>query len=162
MPTSTLTAFHSPDFDTLRVIALRLALASVLGFVLGIDRERGHKTAGLRTHMLVCIGAAIFALCPTLLGMGNDAVSRVVQGVVQGIGFLGAGAILKLSDTVEVRGLTTAASTWLVAAIGVASGLGLLWLAVVGTAFAWVVLVPLGRVEKRLHHQRMTGNGPTP
>jgi putative Mg2+ transporter-C (MgtC) family protein len=155
-----LTAFHDLAPGMLKVIALRLLLAAILGLILGVGRERLRKTAGMRTHMVVCIGAAMFAMCPILWGMGNDGVSRVIQGVVQGIGFLGAGAILKLSDTTEVKGLTTAASTWLVAAVGVACGLGLLWLALIGAGFAWIVLVPLGRAEKRLQQLRVAGPNP--
>ncbi len=162
MPPHTLSPFLDLGPGTLKVIALRLMLAAILGLILGVGRERLRKTAGMRTHMVVCMGAAIFALGPILWGMGNDGISRVIQGVVQGIGFLGAGAIIKFSNTTEVKGLTTAASTWLAAAVGVACGLGLLWLALLGTLFAWVVLVPLGAVEKRYqqHHFARSGSKP--
>jgi putative Mg2+ transporter-C (MgtC) family protein len=112
--------------------------------------------------MVVGIGSATFVMCPILWGMGNDAVSRVIQGVVQGIGFLGAGAILKMSNSAEVKGLTTAASTWLVAAVGVAAGLGLLWLAVLCTGIAWVVLVPLGWAERRYRERAAAAAAPKP
>lgn len=155
MPPEALTPFHDLPFSTIKVILLRLSLAAILGLILGLGRERLRKTAGMRTHMVVSVGAAILAMCPVLYGIGGDGISRVIQGVVQGIGFLGAGAILKFGETVEVKGLTTAASTWLVAGVGIAAGLGLLWLALLGTLIAWLVLVPLGLLEKRLQQERV-------
>ena len=127
----------------------RLGLAVVLGTILGLDRERVHSAAGLRTHMLVCLGAAVMVLAGHVAGFGHDASSRVIQGIVAGIGFLGAGTILKVSDKVEVYGLTTAASIWVTAAVGIAAGLGHLWLSVVATLLGWLVLRPLKRLEKR-------------
>lgn len=131
------------------LFAARLALAVVLGAVLGLDRERVHSAAGLRTHMLVCLGAAVIVLGGSVAGFGHDAESRVIQGIIVGIGFLGAGTILKVSERVEVHGLTTAASIWLTASVGIASGLGHLWLSVVATAVGWLVLGPLKHFEKR-------------
>jgi len=131
-----------------------MALAAALGLVLGVGRERLRKTAGMRTHMLVSLGSAMFAMSPMLAGMSVEGSSRVIQGIIQGIGFLGAGTIIKLSDRAEVKGLTTAASTWLTAAVGVACGLGELWLALVGAALAWFVLVPVGIIERRWENRR--------
>ena len=131
------------------LFAARLALAVVLGMILGVDRERVHSAAGLRTHMLVCLGAAVMVLAGHVAGFAHDAESRIIQGIIAGIGFLGAGTILKVSEKVEVHGLTTAASIWLTAAVGIAAGLGHLWLSIVATAMGWVVLGPLKRFEKK-------------
>ena len=131
------------------LFAARLGLAVVLGTILGLDRERVHSAAGLRTHMLVCLGAAVMILAGHVAGFGHDAESRVIQGIVVGIGFLGAGTILKVSERVEVHGLTTAASIWVAASVGIAAGLGHLWLSVVATAVGWLVLGPLKRLERR-------------
>ena len=91
-----------------------------------------------------------------------DATTRVIQGVVQGIGFLGAGTILKLSDKAEVRGLTTAASIWLTAAIGVAAGLGDYWLALIAAGLGWFALRPLKAIEHSVFPQRGNGNSKKP
>jgi putative Mg2+ transporter-C (MgtC) family protein len=105
-------------------VTLRLLLAALLGGVLGLERERQGKAAGVRTHMLVCLGAALFVLVPDVAGALDNAMSRVIQGVVAGVGFLGAGTILKGDAANQVKGLTTAAGIWLTAAIGVTIGLG--------------------------------------
>lgn len=105
-------------------VTLRLMLAALLGGLLGLERERQGKAAGVRTHMLVCLGAALFVLVPDVGGALDDAMSRVVQGVIAGVGFLGAGTILKGDASNQVKGLTTAAGIWLTAAIGVTIGLG--------------------------------------
>ena len=131
------------------LFAARLGLAVVLGAFLGFERERVHSAAGLRTHMLVCLGAAVMVLAGDVAGFGHDAESRVIQGLIAGIGFLGAGTILKVSERVEVHGLTTAASIWLASSVGIAAGLGHLWLSIVATAVGWLVLGPLKRLEKR-------------
>jgi putative Mg2+ transporter-C (MgtC) family protein len=140
--------FPWPGTHVLLFALSRLGLAMVLGAVVGWQRERVHSNAGLRTHMLVCLGAAFFVLASVQSGQTSADISRVIQGIVAGIGFLGAGTILKMTDRLEVHGLTTAASIWLTAAIGVGAGLGHLWLPVLGAAFAWVVLGPVGRIEK--------------
>ena len=97
-------------------ITLRLILAMTFAAVIGIQRERAGKPAGIRTHMLVSSGAAVFVMAGGEFGMNPDSVSRVIQGLVTGIGFLGAGAILKLQDKRQVEGLTTAAGIWITAA----------------------------------------------
>jgi putative Mg2+ transporter-C (MgtC) family protein len=112
-----------PDAAQLTRLVLRLLVAALLGGILGLQRERHGKAAGIRTHMLVALGAALFVLVPQQAGMDAEDLSRVVQGVVAGVGFLCAGSILKSGDD-HVRGLTTAAGIWLTAAIGVAAGLG--------------------------------------
>ena len=127
---------------------VRLAFAGLMGAWVGFERQREGKAAGLRTHIIVALGAALVALVPVQLGMGEEGLSRVIQGVVLGVGFLGGGAILKLGDEREIRGLTTAAGVWLTAAIGLAAGLGRYGLAFVAALFAWVVLSYLQRFER--------------
>lgn len=136
-----------PSFGEVIRITIRLVLAAGLGGVLGMERARAGKSAGLRTHMLVALGSALFALVPYQAGMKIEDMSRVVQGIVTGIGFIGAGSILKLSQTKEVQGLTTAAGLWLTAAIGMAAGMGRESTAILGTVLAFAVLAFLQRVE---------------
>ena len=131
---------------------LRLILAAALGGVLGYERERQGKAAGLRTHMLVALGSALFVLAAVEAGAAPGDVTRVVQGIATGIGFVGAGAILKLADQghVQVRGLTTASTVWIAAAVGIAVGTGRIWLPVFSTALSLIILVVLARCE---HHE---------
>jgi putative Mg2+ transporter-C (MgtC) family protein len=129
-------------------IVVRLCVAVVLGGVLGWERESVGAPAGLRTHMLVSLGSALFVLIPLQAGMRLDDLSRVLQGVTAGIGFLGAGAIIKQRDRNDVRGLTTAASIWLTAALGVAAGMGREATALLSTLFALVILAMLRRWSK--------------
>ena len=137
-----------PSLDQILTVVLRLIAAAVVGAMLGAERESMGKAAGLRTHMLVALGGALFVMVATEHEAVGD-ISRVIQGVAAGIGFIGAGAILKHTDKDQVTGLTTAASLWLTAAIGVAAGTGTIWLALGGGAFAWIVLRVLLRSEKR-------------
>jgi putative Mg2+ transporter-C (MgtC) family protein len=136
-----------PDIAELLRIVIRLLGAVLLAGVVGFERERTGKAAGLRTHMLVALGSALFVIAALESGLTNDETSRVVQGVVAGIGFIGAGAILKRTDEGEIQGLTTAAGIWMTAAVGVAAGLGSLGVAAIGVAFAWVILAILSRIE---------------
>jgi putative Mg2+ transporter-C (MgtC) family protein len=129
-------------------IVVRLLVAVVLGGVLGWERESVGAPAGLRTHMLVSLGSALFVLIPLQAGMKMEDLSRVLQGVTAGIGFHGAGAILKQRDRNDVRGLTTAASIWLTAALGVAAGMGREATALLSTMFALVILAILRRWSK--------------
>jgi putative Mg2+ transporter-C (MgtC) family protein len=129
-------------------IVVRLLVAVVLGGVLGWERESVGAPAGLRTHMLVSLGSALFVLIPLQAGMKMEDLSRVLQGVTAGIGFLGAGAILKQRDRNDVRGLTTAASIWLTAALGVAAGMGREATALLSMLFALVILAILRRWSK--------------
>jgi len=137
------------DLHAAGSVAARLLLAALLGGLLGYDRERKGKSAGLRTHMLVAMGAALFVTVPMLAGMSE--VERVIQGVVTGIGFLGAGTIIKQHSEENVVGLTTAAGVWMTAAIGVACGLGHGLTAIVAALLAFAVLAVLQRwVERRI------------
>lgn len=138
-----------PDVAQATRLVLRLALAALLGGLLGWEREAAGKAAGVRTHMLVSMGAALFVMLALQTGAQANEASRVMQGVIAGVGFLGAGTILKDSSAGDgpplVRGLTTAAGIWLTAAIGVACGLGEEATAVLSALIAWVILsaVPL-------------------
>ena len=138
------------DIKEATVIVLRLGLAVILGAAIGYEREMKGKDAGLRTHMLVSLGAAIFVLGPSASGMQIADMSRVMQGVIAGVGFLGAGAILKQENDRVVKGLTTAASIWIVAAIGVAAGYGREATAVASTLIALFVLAVVNRFEKNI------------
>ena len=129
-------------------IVLRLLVALALGGLLGYERESIGASAGLRTHMLVSLGSALFVLIPIQAGMQIEDVSRVLQGVAAGIGFIGAGAILKQSNRNDIRGLTTAASVWTTAAIGVAAGMGREASAIVSAVFAFIILAILRRTSK--------------
>jgi putative Mg2+ transporter-C (MgtC) family protein len=139
-----------PDAAQIARVTLRLVTAALLGGLLGFEREAMGKAAGLRTHMLVALGAAVFALVPAEVGMTAGDVGRVIQGIATGVGFLGAGTILKRSDQEEITGLTTAASIWLTAAIGLSVGVGGLWLSIVCTICAFVILYMVGRLERRI------------
>jgi putative Mg2+ transporter-C (MgtC) family protein len=128
-------------------LVLRMLLASVLGGLLGYQRARQGKEAGLRTHMLVALGSTFFVLVPLQAGMSLGDLSRVLQGLIAGIGFLLAGAILKQQAEGHIHGLTTAAGLWLTAAVGVAVGLGREASAVLGTVLALIILALLPRVR---------------
>ncbi len=119
-------------------VAVRLALATLFGAAIGYERETAGKPAGMRTLALIGLGAAIFTVASALGFAGSTDPSRIAAQIVTGVGFIGAGAILR--EGVTVQGITTAASIWVVAAIGLATGSGMYILAVVSTALAWVVL----------------------
>jgi putative Mg2+ transporter-C (MgtC) family protein len=142
-------SFGLPEARQFWRILIRLVAAMLAGAVVGVQRERSGKPAGIRTHMLVALGAALFVMGPMEFGMldNEDALSRVIQGLVTGIGFLGAGAILKLEDKREIEGLTTAAGIWMTAAIGLAIGLGRFGLAALSVIFAWFVLAVIQKTE---------------
>lgn len=129
-----------PDATQATRIVLRLLVAAALGGLLGYERERQGKSAGLRTHMLVAIGAALFVLIPQQAGASSADLSRVLQGLIAGVGFLGAGAIIVGNREVETRGLTTAASIWVTASIGAAAGMGRESTAVLSTLIALLIL----------------------
>lgn len=138
-----------PDSRLLWTILIRVIAATLLGATLGFQRERAGKPAGLRTHTLVSLGTAVVVLACSASGMNMDGQSRVIQGIVTGIGFIGAGSILKVSEEKDIRGLTTAAGLWLTAAVGVACGLGTLGIAVIAAILALIILA-LENVAARL------------
>lgn len=137
------------DIQGITRILVRLLIAAALGGALGYQREQRGKAAGVRTHVLVAMGAALFVLVPEQAGMLLADVSRVIQGVVAGVGFLCAGVILKNQSDEVVRGLTTAAGVWMTAAIGVSCGLGREATAVFSTLLALGALVLVPRANRR-------------
>ncbi|MCP1119096.1 MgtC/SapB family protein [Robbsia andropogonis] len=121
-------------------LLIRLLVAIALSGAIGYERESRQSAAGLRTHMLVGLGAAMFVLIPLQSGMTIVDMSRVLQGLIAGIGFLGAGAIIKIDKDRAIHGLTTAASLWLTAAVGVAAGMGREATAVTSAILALIIL----------------------
>ena len=141
-------------------VLLRLAAAVTAGALIGLDRELRRKPAGLRTLALVALGSAVFILETIDPARSyTDATSRVIQGVVTGVGFLGAGSIMRSAREDSVRGLTTAASIWLAAAIGVACGLADWPLVIAGFGLGLLVLV-ITPVERVIHNRRKTDPPP--
>ena len=161
------------DIEQLTRVVLRLGLAALLGGLLGWQREVHGKAAGIRTHMLVSMGAALIVMVAQQAGGNAADLSRVLQGLIAGVGFLGAGTILKTErqgeDVDQVKGLTTAAGIWLTAAIGASAGIGKEVTAILSTvlAFAVLSLVPLlapavraAAHENEEKHRQKTGNTP--
>jgi len=142
--------FSLPEWTQLIHVGARLLIAAFLGGCIGFERQREHKAAGLRTHVLVSMGAALFVIAPLEAGMTISDAGRVFQGIATGIGFIGAGTILKLTEQQEIKGLTTAAGLWLTAAIGMAVGSGLVWIPVLATFLAFLILSVVGSTEHRM------------
>lgn len=144
-------------------LARRLILAAVLGAVFGLEREIRQKSAGLRTNILIAVGAAVFTLMSIEMAAGTNAdPARIAAQIVTGIGFLGAGAIMR--TRVGVQGLTTAATVWVNAAVGVAAGDGQYHLALIatfGTMIVLMVVAPIERMIDRRLPPRRDGGGPT-
>lgn len=137
-----------PDVGEATRIVLRLTLAALLGGLLGLEREAKGKAAGVRTHMLVAMGAAMFVLASQQFDIGPADMSRVLQGVIAGVGFLGAGTILKGDAESQVKGLTTAAGIWMTAAIGVAAGMGKESTAVLATLLTLAIMASLPLIDR--------------
>ena len=135
-------------------IAGRLALATVLGASIGINRERQGKPAGLRTHALVALGGALFTLIGLFLNPTPSSMGPILQGITTGIGFIGAGVIMRRPELHDVQGLTTAAAIWVVAAIGVSVGAGLWRTSLVALALALFVLVVGEAIDRWLHRAK--------
>jgi putative Mg2+ transporter-C (MgtC) family protein len=134
-------------------MTLRLFGATVAGMIIGINRDIHNKPIGMRTLGLVALGSAIVILSGSVyegLHFGQDAVSRVVQGILTGLGFLGAGSILRAKDGTEVQGLTTASTVWIAAALGVTAGLGAWFITIAGTLVTLLLLTYGTRLERRL------------
>lgn len=137
-------------------ILLRLGAATLIGCALGLNREIRGKPAGMRTHALVALGTALVTLTGIVLAghdgeFDSNSVSRVIQGIVAGIGFLGGGTILKSDSGEQISGLTTAASLWVVACLGIACGVGLWAMALVALGLALLVLTVGEKLEQLLH-----------
>ncbi|MEE1656353.1 MgtC/SapB family protein [Microvirga sp. CF3062] len=134
-------------------ISLRLLVATVAGMIVGINRDIHNKPIGMRTLGLVSLGSALVILAGSVyegLHFSQDAVSRVVQGILTGLGFLGAGSILRAKDGTEVQGLTTAATVWIAAGLGITAGLGAWFITVAGTLVTLFLLTYATRLEARL------------
>ncbi|MBN2589899.1 MAG: MgtC/SapB family protein [Sedimentisphaerales bacterium] len=130
---------------------LRVLSAAILGAIIGLEREFHHKPAGLRTNILICIGAAVFTIISKQMATGsNDSFTRIAAQIVTGVGFIGAGAIIQ--DRGGIHGLTTAATIWLVSSIGMACGAGLYKLAIFTTFIAIFVLIVMGRFHRPVRH----------
>ena len=142
--------FAVPDTLYLVRITSRMAWAAVLGGLIGAEREYVGKAAGLRTHMTVALAAATFVLIAVESGVSGDGMARVIEGVAAGIGFIGAGTILKKDNESGIQGLTTAATIWLTAAVGAAAGAGQGWLAAICVVAAWLILTVMNGVSNRL------------
>jgi putative Mg2+ transporter-C (MgtC) family protein len=125
-----------------------ILLAVCCGAAIGLERQLKHKSAGLRTNVLICLGAAVFTIISERMAGDKDSITRIAAQIVTGVGFLGAGAVIQ--DRGGIHGLTTAATIWMVASIGMACGAKLYLLAVISTFIAIVVLVGLGWLEKPL------------
>ncbi|HVE52080.1 MAG TPA: MgtC/SapB family protein [Ramlibacter sp.] len=136
------------DLEQLTKVVLRLSIAALLGGLLGLQRERAGKEAGIRTHMLVAAGSALVVLVPLQAGLDPEGISRVLQGLLAGVGFLCAGSILKLPTEEHVRGLTTAAGIWMTSAIGMAAGLGRETTAVLSTLLVLLILNLIGPIRR--------------
>jgi putative Mg2+ transporter-C (MgtC) family protein len=143
-----------PNTEALSHTIVRLGTAMMFGGAIGFEREAEHKAAGLRTHMLVAIGAALFVLVPLQAGVQLDQLMRVVQGLTMGIGFVGAGTILKLPKEHRIQGLTTAATLWATAAMGASIGLGRLWPATVVLILSLFILHVLPWCESLIRERK--------
>lgn len=139
--------FGLPESKQVAQVFIRVIASVLLGAVIGWQRETAGKPAGIRTHILVSLGTTVVVLGCFLSGMSSDGLSRVIQGIVTGIGFIGAGSILKLDEERDIKGLTTAASVWVTCAVGVVIGLGELGLAIIVTILTFIVLALVGSVE---------------
>ena len=146
--------FSVPNTDYLLRILMRLGAAALLGGLIGFERESMGKSAGLRTHMTVALGCATFILIAAESDSDAGNISRAVQGVAAGIGFIGAGTILKRNDDTDIKGLTTAASIWMTAAVGAAAGAGHGWLGLIGVLIAFLILSILSGVDTWLARRR--------
>jgi putative Mg2+ transporter-C (MgtC) family protein len=142
-----------PDTHQLVRVTVRLLAALLAGTLIGLQRELTHKPAGLRTHMLVALGTALFVVGAAEAGMQVDSLSRILQGLATGIGFLGGGAILKLTTEREIHGLTTAAGIWMTAAAGAVAGLGQIAVALIGVCLGLLVLILFRKLERKLGHR---------
>jgi len=132
---------------------LSIGLAILCGGLIGLEREISGKSAGLRTNLLICLGATLFTIISKNMGAGTyESSTRIAAQIVTGVGFLGAGAIIQ--DTGGVHGLTTAATIWLVASIGMACGAGYYWLASIPTVISLLILFGLGKLAKQIEKCR--------
>ena len=146
--------FSIPETEFLMRVISRLGVAALLGGLIGIEREWMGKAAGLRTHMTVALGCAAFMLVGVESNDDVGNVSRTIQGIAAGIGFIGAGTILKRGEEEDIKGLTTAATIWLTAAVGAAAGAGQGWIAFIGVAIAFLILSIFSGIDRWLARTR--------
>jgi putative Mg2+ transporter-C (MgtC) family protein len=139
-----------PQWDIASQVILQMIIAAILGGSIGLERLLKGKPAGLRTQMLVCMGSTLVIVVARLDGIPLADISRIINGILTGIGFIGGGVILKITQDREIRGVTTAASIWATAAIGIAVGLGQVWIAVISMLVVWIILSVLGYLEKHV------------
>ncbi len=132
-----------------------LAVAILLGGLIGIEREIHKKPAGLRTNALICLGAALLTMIARTTAGGEDGSTRIIQGIITGVGFIGAGAIMR--DQANIYGVTTAATIWIVTVIGIACGYELYRLAVFTTILSLLILFGLGQLDRKI--QKHVDNG---
>ncbi|MDB5900005.1 MAG: putative rane protein [Ramlibacter sp.] len=137
------------DAQEVTQLLVRLLVAAFLGGLLGLERELHGKPAGIRTHMLVAAASALFVLVPVQMGMDEEGLSRVMQGLLAGVGFICAGAILKSEQQEQVQGLTSAAGIWMTSAIGVAAGLGREMTAFLATMLVLGILLLEGPLRRQ-------------
>jgi len=147
-----------PDGRHLAIFLIRLIAATLFGAVIGYERQRAGKAAGLRTHILVAAGTSMFILGCEGAGIrtDSDAISRVIQGIITGIGFVGAGSIIKRDSERDIQGVTTSAGIWMTAAIGVTVGLGMIGLAMMATILSLLILRVTVYFERRLSKTKPT------
>jgi putative Mg2+ transporter-C (MgtC) family protein len=147
-----------PDGRHLAIFLIRLIAATLFGAVIGYERQRAGKAAGLRTHILVAAGTSMFILGCEGAGIrtDSDAISRVIQGIITGIGFVGAGSIIKRDSERDIQGVTTSAGIWMTAAIGVTVGLGMIGLALMATILSLLILRVTVYFERRLSKTKPT------
>ncbi|QRM31761.1 MgtC/SapB family protein [Microvirga sp. VF16] len=151
----------SVDYAVQIEMSLRLGAATIAGMTVGINRDIHDKPIGMRTLGLVSLGSAIVILAGSVyegVHFGQDAVSRVIQGIMTGLGFLGAGAVLRARDKMEVHGLTTAATVWIAAGLGVAAGLGAWFITIAGTIVT-LLLLTLGKPLEDMLTRLFTSEG---
>jgi putative Mg2+ transporter-C (MgtC) family protein len=146
--------FGFPSSEKLETVIIRLLAAAILGAAIGIERQQAGKAAGVRTHMLVTLATTVLIIAATISELGRDGTSRVIQGIVTGIGFIGAGTIIKLTDEDEVKGLTTSAGIWMACAIGVTVGLGALGLALLAAILALLILTVTRALDTWIDKER--------
>ena len=146
--------FSVPDMAFFAHVASRLGMAALLGGLIGIEREWMGKAAGLRTHMTVSLGCAAFMLVAIESSTDQGNTSRAIQGIAAGIGFIGAGTILKRSEQEDIKGLTTAATIWLTAAVGAAAGAGQGWVGFIAVSIAFLILSIFSGIDRWLARKR--------
>ncbi|MDI6720758.1 MAG: MgtC/SapB family protein [Candidatus Aenigmarchaeota archaeon] len=133
-------------------IIIKLIVAATIGMLIGLERELHRKPAGMRTHALVCIGATLFTIMSFSFAGENVDTSRIAANIVMGIGFLGAGIVFRAED--RVKGITTAAEMWVLAAIGISIGIGMYYAAAVATIIVLAILWPAKLLEKKVVRKR--------